>query len=100
MRRALLALFLCQALAVPALAQMQADQMDQSQSMQQLGQPQQQQLLQNSNKGWKQADQCTAGSITAFPDHDLASLQHRDAFVDKCLADHHLPPRPHQAPGN
>lgn len=47
---------------------------------------------------WNQEDACTAGSITRFPELDLASLRQRDRYVDSCLKAHDLPPRAHLAP--
>jgi hypothetical protein len=81
-RSGLVLILLCQALALPAFAQ------------------QDPLLNSQSQTGWKAGDKCSSDSIAAYPDHDLAALRNRDAFMDKCLAKHHLPPRPHLAPGN
>ena len=54
--------------------------------------------LNGANKSWQAADKCMRSSFTQYPDYTAEAAQKRDRFVQACLRDHRLPPRPDMAP--
>ncbi|HTS94352.1 MAG TPA: hypothetical protein VMG55_20235 [Stellaceae bacterium] len=48
--------------------------------------------IDNARQRWHAADDCNRQAFKKFPDYTQEGASKRDAFVQQCLRDRHLPP--------